>query len=119
MKSLTLPPALREEDFLISKASAPKLTYSQAVYSYFVADPSQICQVAECSIEQFSVFIQVCILTAKNPKVCEKALLGLDYAELLDRWYALDTLKTYNATVLLYLSIEEAEQGLQQERLSR
>lgn len=115
MKSLTLSPALREEDVLISKAAGPKLTYSQAVYSYFVAGIGQSCQVATCSIEDFMAFIQDCALTTKNPKVSEKALAGLDYAELLDRWYALDTLKIYGATVPLFPSIEDAEQRLQQE----
>ena len=57
-------------------------------------------------------FIEECVLTAKNPKALEKSLGGLNYAELLDRWYALDTLKIYGATVPLYLSIEEAEQGV-------
>lgn len=118
MKASTLSPALREEDVLISKSAAPKLTYRQAVDAYFVVGPGQICQVATCSIEQFVVFVERCILLAKHPKVCEKALAGLDYAELLDRWYALDTLRVYGATVPLYPSIEEAEQGLQQEWLS-
>jgi hypothetical protein len=114
----TLSPALREEDALISKSASPKLTYRQAVDSYFVAGPGQICQVAECSIEQFTAFVQECMATAKNSKICAGALTDLDYGELVDLWYALDTLRVYGATVLLFPSIEEAEQGIQ-ERLSR
>jgi hypothetical protein len=114
MKTSTLPPALQlisEEDVLVSKSAAPKLTYRQAVDAFFVAGPDQLFQVSEATIEQFTVFVQECMATVKNSKVCEKALLGLNYAELLDRWYALDTLRVYGATVPLYASIEAAKQG--------
>jgi hypothetical protein len=121
MKVSTLPPALQsisEEDAFISKSASPKLTYRQAIDGYFIAGPGEICQVARCSIEQFTAFVAGCVFTAKNPKVCEKALADLDYVELLSRWYALDTLKIYGAIVPLYPSVESAEQGIQQERLS-
>ncbi len=113
MRTAALPPGLRDEDALICKSASPKLTYRQAVDAFFVAGPDRICQVAECAVEQFTAFVQECVLTAKNPKVCGKALLGLNYAELLSRWYCLDTLKIYGATVPLFPSIEEAEQGVQ------
>lgn len=119
MKTATLPPALREEDALISKSAAPKLTYREAIDSYFVAGPGQICQVVTCSIESFTAFVEGCILTAKNPKSCASALAGLDYTEPLSRWYALDTLRVYGATVPLFFSMREAEAAIQQEHSCR
>ncbi len=112
MKITALPPALeaiREEDALVSKSASPKLTYRQAVNSYFIAGPGQIYRVAECSIEQFTALVAGCVITAKNPKVCAGALVGLDYSELLSRWYALDTLRVYGAKIRLYPSTEGAE----------
>src|ERR1051326_7783756 len=105
MKTSTLPPALqslREEGMLLSKSAAPKLSYRQAVDAFFVVDPGQVCQVAECSIEEFKAFVIRCIATAKNPKYLERALVGLDYNEKLGRWYALDSMSVYGATVPLY-----------------
>src|SRR6266567_5322092 len=113
MKTPTMSPALEiteEKALTLSKSASPKLTYHQAVNSYFVAGPGQIYRVAECSIEQFTAFVASCVTAVKNPKVVSAgSLVGLDYSELLDRWYALDTLRVYGATVPLYSSIKEAE----------
>ena len=112
MKTPTMSPALEiteEKALTLSKSASPKLTYHQAVNSYFVAGPGQIYRVAECSIEQFTALVAGCVITAKNPKVCAGALVGLDYSELLSRWYALDTLRVYGAKIRLYPSTEGAE----------
>ena len=115
MKTATIPPALKtseEKGLTLSRSAAPALTYHQALSSYFIGEPGQIYRVAECQIEQFTAFLKGCVATVKNPKVCAGALVGLDYKELLDRWYALDALRVYGATVQLFASIVEAEAAI-------
>lgn len=92
-----------------SKAHLPKLSYRQAIQSYFLAKDAAIHQVGRCSPHVIQDLVEACIPTAKNPKSCAGDLKGLDFRDLIDRWYGLCVLKTHKATIPLYASKAEAE----------
>lgn len=95
------------------KSSLPKLSYKQAMQSWFIAG-GKIYQVSSCNAFVFQDFVDECAATVKKP-LCG-ALKGLRYREPIDRWYALDTLLCHGATIPLFATKEQARAILVEKR---
>src|SRR6266702_1384976 len=85
----------------LSKSALPRLTYNQALDLVVTLPDGAIRTVRACSPAEMCAMVQTCVLTAKNTKSCVTAIAGLDYREMLDRWYCLLELQIHGCTLPL------------------
>jgi hypothetical protein len=104
------------QKYEVHKTSMPKLSYSQAMKSYFVASDGAIHQVETCPAHFIEELINDAMQTAKNPQSCVSSLAGLDYRESISRWFALLELLRQRAIVPLFKCRQEAEKALSKQR---
>ena len=96
-----------------SNQIAPKLSYHQALTRYIALPDGMVYTVQECPIAQFKAFIATAVQTTKKPEVTRQALIGLNYYDPMDRWYALLTAIENWATLPLFASLSEAMSSVQ------
>ncbi|SRR6266568_2528600 len=85
----------------LSKSGLPKLTYSEALDLVVTLPGGAVRTVRSLHACEMRAMVEACVLTAKNPKSCATAVVGLDYREMLDRWYAILELQLYGCTLPL------------------
>ncbi len=89
---------------------APSLPYHKAMALYAVTGGGQIFTVEECPAEAFAALVEAGIPTARNPEIAGEKLAGLDYRQMIDRWYAINLLRESGATIPLFATLTEATQ---------
>jgi hypothetical protein len=85
----------------LSKSALPKLTYSEALDLVVTLPGGAVRSVRACTVEEMQALVQACVTTATNKKGCAAALVGLDYADPLSKWYALLELCLHGCTLPL------------------
>lgn len=72
----------------ISKSNLPKLTYNQALDLVVTLSGGAIRTIRSLHTSEMKDLVESCAATAKSPKACADAVAGLDYNEMIDRWFA-------------------------------
>ena len=98
MKSATLTNINNEQEGHTSKSSLPSLSYTRALDLVIILPGGAIRTVRSCSVEEMRALVQSCVATATK-KGCAAAVAGLDYREMLDRWYAILELREHGCTL--------------------
>jgi hypothetical protein len=62
-------------------------------------------------VKDMQRLITQALATLESSGACKRALDGLDYTQLLGRWFALDTLREYCARARLYVTEDEARKA--------
>lgn len=97
--------------FYPGKSNMPRLSYKKAMSSYFLAGDGAIHQVSSCTVNEFKAFVEACAQTCKK----QPTLKGLDYRELLARFFVLNELAIHGATVHLFSSEADARRVILEE----
>lgn len=93
--------------------SGPSLAFHRAESAWYCALDGSILPVKdEEHVDQFTRFVTQAATTASKPAEALVDLIGLDYTNIVDRWYALDTLAHYKSRCTLYSSRASAIEHL-------
>ena len=90
-QNTAIEPATQDK---LTKANLPKISYKKALELYFLAKQGGITTIKNASVGDMAHLVEQALktLTDEPLRCCKRDLAGLDYTQLLDRWFALTTL---------------------------